>query len=679
MLKLIKLRSLTGILAVLCVVVIAAAACGGKEEPAAGGADKGKAAGKAQGKTAKSDKGAKPEGAEGVAASAGAPASVKVLQLMPESAAIAAAVPSAQFYIDKGIDLAKRLAPEGVDIDMMVQDTVAGMAEDAGVSDAESFADIATAKGIDLDGPMAFFMEVDTLAAKLDEAAAKLEEQASVGGTTAPTETEQQQGGSGTSSSGSTADAEKAQQELMMKQAEQVQQLMAEVGAPGIVGVMTCVDVDKAETTLKEILASEGSPLAGAEPEEIKAGDVTIHCYDTELFSYFVSDNLIAGGNSVNLLMETAARLGEPADIKYGTNACPATNPDEIVELVHLDKIMPMAESLIPVMQAMSPTPANAAILEAQSKMMEQAMAAYSGTDPAVATFAWEENKMEFLSRLDIEEHAALKAMTGPAEPLRLAPLLPEETQLFFAMRFNEEMKTHLQTNVLGALPSSVVPQQVSAMGPQLLSMIEDEVVVGVPGMAGIIPKLVVLMGLSNCRQTQDLLSLFMPMTEVEVYNDVSIKTANIPMPIVLNFAFIPDEPAAEGQPSPGLMLISTHADILKGIIDLYKAGETSGLFETLEPPIDVTTPKYSCFVMQTSLISQILPQVQAMASQVPPEAMMVVEGITDIIRELRMEQELVDGWLKGRLTILLSPEDAAPQAEPATGAATGDKPAAKK
>ncbi|HOZ47774.1 MAG TPA: hypothetical protein PLO37_21990 [Candidatus Hydrogenedentes bacterium] len=569
------------------------------------------------------------------------PVTLDVLGLMPDNAMVTMGVPSANSLVDKAIAFAKRVAPADVDIEAIVADSIAGMAEDAGVAEAQSLGEIGKAKGFDLDAPMAFFVDLSPMEAKLAEAAAILapEEPAPAPAPGAA------QGGSAEAEAGAApvpapADAEQE----AVDQADQVNAILADMGLPAMAGVVTCTDVALAEKTLQEILGSEGSPLAGVEPTDVDAGGVIIKSYN-DSFCYFVAETWLVAGNSMELVKGAAAHLSAPASFRYGTKVCPASAPDEIVELIRMDKLMPFVEDLMPVMMAMDPS--SAPMIQAQMALMGGMTDAYSGTDPAVATLVMDDDKIEFLTRIDMAAHPKLMEVTGDAAPLRLATLLPETTELFLSIRFNEQMKASIQnqSQTMSSLPSDAVPQQVSVMLPQVMQMIGDELAFGLTGIEGLVPKGVVALSMGDPENTKPLLQMLVPMAPGETYNGIDIMSVAVPLPVALSIAFPQD-----------LVLVSNDLEAMKGMLDLIQSGGSSTLFQALDPPIDATVPRYSALVLKTDMIAQVAPQVGMLAGGLPPEATMAVDALTKLVREVRASQELVEGWQRSCFTVYLNP-----------------------
>jgi hypothetical protein len=304
--------------------------------------------------------------------------------------------------------------------------------------------------------------------------------------------------------------------------------------------------------------------------------------------------------------------------------------------------------------------------------MMTSSMDAYSGADPAVATLSMDDQKIDFVTRIDTSTHPNVLKSSGAAMPLRLATLLPDSTELFMTMRFNPELKTAIQTQWMTALPPDVVPPNVAPMMQQAMTMIGDELTIALTGMEGLIPKAVIMMGMADPVNTKALLQMLIPMQPGEQHNGVDIMSMAVPLPVSLSIAFPGD-----------IMMVSTDVTAMKGIIDLIQAGQKSTLFGAMQPAMDDALPRYSALVLKTGMIGQVVQQVAPLAGGLPPEASMVLDAFTSIVRELRMTQEMNGTWMDSKFSIYLNdaaaapaPAAAAPAAAPAVEAAPAAAPA---
>lgn len=549
-----------------------------------------------------------------------APVTLDVLKLMPESAMVSLALPPITGMHDKGVALAKRIVPEGIDVEAEIAKAVAGMAEDADVPDAKSIADIMRAKGLNPEAPIAVFADFTESAASAKAAMEELKEATAPGG------------------------EQKPDAEALAGQAKDMREVVSEMSVPAMAGVIGCIDAELVENTLKEILSSEDSPVDASKLEDIEAQGVTIHCYDPEKFAYFVSGDKLVLGNSVPLLKQTAARLEAPAVIRYGSVECPASVADEAVILVRADKFMPLLTDLMPVWLAMNP--ATAGYANMQMEAMEEMVAAFTGEDPLVMTLAVTDDKIELLTRIDYDKHPALAEYTGEAKPLRLAPLLPAGTLTMLSVQFNETTRERMKKTWMSAVPPEVQEtagfQQAKETIEKILAILGDEVTIAIAPAVGL-PQVFVMAGLADAAVAKDYIEQVAPITPGETYEDVEIGTLALPIPMALSLAFSGDT-----------AILATDVEALKGIIDNLKAGTASDLFKSLDPPLDPAIPRHSAFFVSSRLITDVVVPLSALAGGIPAEAQTYVNTVTGVLKELRALKEQKGNWAEGSLTLYL-------------------------
>lgn len=560
------------------------------------------------------------------------PAAMEALQLMPESAAVAIAIPPLNGLIRKSEALALRVAPPEADVAGNIARALEDLARQLAVpGEPKTFGEIAAAKGIDFDAPMALFVDAAASTARLQKATEAMKAAAASASPAA---------------GGEAAAPETAPQAVAtFDSAAQAEKLFQSLWPPSAVGVLGCKDAAIAESSLKEFLASPGSPFIGTTPQTIDADGIAIQCYDPEKFAYFFSGKWLVVGTSVDFLKSVIPQLKKPAEFRYGTVECPPASADECVEILYMNKLAPFAKTVLDAWSACEPQAA------ALAKNYTAVLDAYQGSDPAVCTLAMRDDKIEFLSRLDMKAYPALKAYTGEASPLRLATLLPESSLLFLSMRLTPEVKAQMQQNIAGAMPGMVIPPMVAGMAPMVMQMLGDEVTIGLAGVQGIMPNVVLLAGLSNPDDTKQKLSAFMQnsTTPPENYNGVELKTVLIPgaMPIPVTVAFAQD-----------VLLAGTDAATLKTIIDLLASKGTSPLFGSFNPPIDAAVPRFSALAIKLDALGAVVKQlVPLMGGEAPVQQITAgIDRATGAVRDVRMSQEMVDGWQRGLVTISLNP-----------------------
>ncbi len=538
------------------------------------------------------------------------PVTLDILQLMPESTSVASAMPGISGIHDRFLGFVSMFLPDEAMLKEIIRASATELANEMGIESAEDYMDIVSALGIDPASPMAFFVDFDRTAQGLERAAGLI-------GTT-------QHFGA------SPEAAEKA-----AVREREIDLALEEIKIPAFAVLVHCSKPGIAETVLKE--AVNEITEESLEPTAIEFNGVSINTYGSQTFSYFFSDNLLVMGNALSYVKAVASRLDDPARIRYGTQECPADEPDEFVKLVYMDKVMPMIGGFINLMPLLTPPEAQEQMAAMQSQFAANTAELEWGSDPMVATFSWTDEKLTFKTRIDYDAHPKIAEFAGPASPLRLAPMLPETTLAFISMGFNDQVKAILEESILDLVPPEMmIGTQLSQTVGRVIELLGDELTLGVTGMKEGMPSAMVMVGITSAEETQELLSNYVALTEVESHNDVSIKVLPLPVPMPLYSAFL-----------EGVMVVGSDLDDLKAAIDLAKSGGASGLFDSLDPPLDKGTARYSTMLIRVDRILEISPP-----WPVPPEAQMVIDKVKSALREVRTSQGMVGNWQQSELTI---------------------------
>lgn len=513
-----------------------------------------------------------------------------VLQYIPDSAQLAIALPPVNGTVDKVVPLAKRIMPPDVDVDKELENIIRDLAMDAEVPDAKTLGEIAAAKGVDLDGPIAVFADFNESFKK-------------VGDKTAFT--------------------------------------MDDLEPPAIAAVLCLKDAAKAEATLKELI-SLNPDLSGNVGDPITAGDITIHVHD--VYGYFVVGNKMTLG-TLDLVKQVADRFAKPATLRYGSAECPATVPDEAAFLMRGKQFVSLLKRALPALDMLSDQAYAEPMVLGQIKSLEEMLG--DSDDPVVATIGLSKDRLEISSRLDTVAHPNAIPFSGAAAPLRYAQKLPEDTVAMWAFRLTPEFKKQITDVYLKSLPDEMTknPQfaQGLSIGNQLLTMLGEELTLGISGAKDAFPVLSLMIGLANPEPTKGLLQMLVPMQSMEKHNEVDINQIQAPIPIPISMAFAGD-----------MVLISNDAEKMKGIIDLVLEDRTTGVLAAMNPPIPADTHRYSMFVLNSSLFSDVLLPLNAMLNFLPSEAQPIMEKVSEVMREIRFMSEMDGQWMSTKLSVLL-------------------------
>jgi hypothetical protein len=505
------------------------------------------------------------------------------------------------------------------------------MAGDAGVPDATSLTAIAEAKGLDAGAPAAAFVDVSRAAASAQKAFAAMEQAAPPA--TAPAETPAEVPAEG---------APPVPAVPAGPTPEQMSTVIEQIEWPEGVVVLPVADPAKAEQTLKDMIAQEGSSISPDSLTDIDADGITIHFSEAGQAGYFLNENKLVIGNSLRMLQETAARFKTPATTRYGTAGMEATAPDEAVILTYMGRLMPMLETLMPALLALNPQMAPMASM--QMKNFETYAKAFAPNEAAVTTLTWTDQMVQLASRMDESANPGLKEAIGENKPLRLAPLLPETTLLIVSQRINDKMKEQFkQGSEAGAAGGDPQAQQIMATVGQVVAMVGDELALGVANSGAGFPHLVLMAGLSKPQEAKDFIQTLAPMTPSETHNNVEVSLLTVPAPLPFYIAFPADT-----------MIVSNDADKIKQGIDMLQSGAASPLLASMSPAVDTTLPRSSLISIDTRLISDVVMPLAGMFGAMPAEYQEPANKLVEVLRELRIESVEDKNILKSSLTLYL-------------------------
>jgi hypothetical protein len=569
-----------------------------------------------------------PAKAAAAAVDPNAPATVHALALMPASAHAAVAYPPIKGLVERIIAVAKRIVPAD-EVDREVARIVDEIAMGAEVYDAKSLDDVAAAKGLDINAPVAVFGDFSPFFESV-----QVEIKAA----------------------GDAATPEEIQQRV-------------EAGSkpPLWAAVLGVADKAKVESALQDDLVARIPELYGEDEKKEEIGGATVVSYGD--YAYFITDKQVVLGNTA-LVKAAAERLNAPATFVYGTPACPAYAKDEIVALVYGKRIFETAKGILP---EIAKGQQYAAALQAQLMTFEKIFD-NAPDEPMVITLTAEDNDLQLAIRQDTAQQPGWVEAIGTAKPFRLAQLLPEHTKAFISYRFTDEFKKMFKENIQPAIMESMKANPEAAQAASYVNtamdILGDELTIGITGVKDDFPEAYVMVALNNPEMSKGLFQMLIPSMPVETYkgpegstaaaasaeseagspSDIGSEGVDIfgiaaPIPIPLSIAY------------PGnVVLVSNNVDGMKAIIDLMRAKKSSNLFSTLDPKIPSDTPMYAGALVNTQLLEDIKP-VLALAGRDASQAQPILDRITENVREVRLFSEMQGTWAHAILHAYLKPK----------------------
>ncbi len=553
------------------------------------------------------------------------PITADVLKYTPANAQLAIALPPLNGTIAKAIPFAKRVAPPAVDIDALVQQAIATLASDLEAADAKTFADIALSKGLSLDAPIAVFADVSGTANSAIAAAEKAK---------AVVEKAKADAAAAATPPAPAADGTAAPAPATPAPAPEPPHIdFNDIDYPSVAGILGLSDAAKAEAALKALVADKPELKEG---EPVIVGEVKINNYGP--VGYFIAGDKLALG-SMDLLKGIAERVAAPLALRYGGADCPATTPDEAAMLLYGERLLPLIEKALPLADLTGPA---GAMLAGQTEMIKGLLSSQGGEDPLVTTVAWTKDMFEVKTRMDTGTHPGVLAYTGQAAPMKHAQLLPEGTAALLNFRLTPEWKKQMGEYMKGLPKDDVQVAQVASFAPQILTLLGEEITLGISGVKDDAPALFVMVGLANPENTKAFLQMIIPSAQAEVYKETPINNIEgVPTPIPLSITYVGD-----------MMLLTNNVDKMKAVIDLVKDNKTTSMMTGLVPPLDPATPFYSALLVNASLWTDVVAPLNNILNFMPAEAKPIADQVTSIVREIRMMSEMDGTWQSSHLTI---------------------------
>lgn len=516
------------------------------------------------------------------------PVTLAALKYMPAQTHLALAIPPASGIVAKVLELDKRLS--AVNIAEELESLIYDLAAELGEYDAETLDDLMLAKGLDPQAPIALFVDANPAFARVQ--------------------------GEG-------------------------QINLSDLDMPGLALVAGVSDAAKATATLEEIT------MMASASETVEAGGVTINSVSIngDDYGYFMNDKSLVLGH-LNMVKAAAERVATPAAIRYGTAECPADSKDEAVLLLYGGRAIPLIKKILPAI----PVEANMRpLLDSQILNLEQMLSGEDADDPVVFNLAWTPEKLELKSRMDTAKHPAVLTISGQATSLQYPQKLPENTVALLSLLLTPEYKKQITDVYLKALPAEMTQNPGSAqalsMANQVLTMLGQEICLGLSGAEEDLPGVFLMVQLSNPDATKGLLQMLVPTMPGEKHRDIDIATIAAPIPVALSVAYPGD-----------MMLLATDEEQMKGIIDRVLDGSTSNLFASLKPPVDPSVPRYTALFVDESLYSGVVQPISMLTGGLPGEVGPIMDQIFSVAGGLRLVNEMDGSWYVSKVTLLMKP-----------------------
>ncbi|MBP9003252.1 MAG: hypothetical protein KBH78_06520 [Candidatus Hydrogenedentes bacterium] len=374
--------------------------------------------------------------------------------------------------------------------------------------------------------------------------------------------------------------------------------------------------------------------------------------------AYCLTDQWAVVGNSDKLVKETVARFKAPRQTRYGSEACPAFDANEVTLQFFMGRAFSFFRDLAEV--AVANQPSLKPLIEAQLKDAEAMFPAGDADDPALYTFSLTGERLELRGRVDTAAHKGLLEQMGVPQAMDLARKLPENTGMLFALSVTQNFKQQLSNSVKQAasnLPPDArdrdkkVAQQASTYVDQAMGALGSQFAGGIAGVtANGLPAIYILLESNNPILPQLLMGLAGVTMVEDLGEGVQIQKVNRPLPLGLE---------VYGTMVNKAFLVSTDLDGLKALVDRVKNNATTQVFEKFEPPVDPDTPRFLLIAIKPQLyLDTVMPMLKQL---LPPSTTLdiandVMIEVARLVRDLRFLAEMNGTWFENRVVLNLNP-----------------------
>lgn len=530
----------------------------------------------------------------------GRPDTVAVLRFMPESAAIAVAIPSIESVNADLESFLIRGAPDHINMEAEIKVVVRQLARNAEAFDAQTVEDIALAKGIDPGAPLGVFLLAEDKGLDSDTAALP-PFPGTDRGAFSP-----MPGAMDPFVAPLLAFSSRFAVVLPIINRQDAEQLVSDWGGGG---TMNSNDVPDLRTTI--FTRADGS------------------------FAYFFTRLWLVAGTAPALVNEIAGRMTAPVVIRYGTEECPADANDEIVQLIRLDRLAASYQG-----RGESAGPAW------YSPLVGPLAAAYTGNDPLVVTWRFDEDNLTVRSRLDYRRHPQALELAGQPRPLALPRRFPASTLAFFSFSIGDEYKTKLKSALTGPEQSQSALAPVAPSLTKLIDAMGNEIAMAVAGMEGGSPKLALLAQFNDGDAARAALNeMGILALKDQTYNNTDLYAFFFPMPLMDQIRY-----AIPGN----TFVVATNLDLLKTLVDMALSERNSGLMDALEPPLDESAPRRHLLVARKEFFTDAFVPLLASTGMISADQREIVAHTFDKLRDARLTTEVHNNWMDNRLVVQL-------------------------
>jgi hypothetical protein len=370
------------------------------------------------------------------------------------------------------------------------------------------------------------------------------------------------------------------------------------------------------------------------EKHEVEHSGIRITVYDPEYCAYFLHDDLFFVSNDLGWLTQVADRVQAPGPLPEVLAGAPATN-QQLVFFLRTDQAQPLMQALATA--AAEPGEAGP-MAQMQASVWEQSKELYAGVDPVVGILTWDESRIALDMRINLDQHPAIREVTGAGSPMRLASALPATTLAMASLKLNPEAKAAVRKYWIDAMPPAVFGDPVmlqSMMGAnQALEVIDDEITVGVTGVAEGMPTGLVMVALTDPDQMIPMVNMLLILSGGQPLKmpdaPGAIEEVTVADAVLLYYTLLDKT-----------LLVGNRRDDVASAVANLQTPTASGYFESLSPPMDPELPRYLTVSVKPEALQRAMD-----AQDEATEENEMLRRSAEVVKEVRMTQEVDGPWL---------------------------------
>ncbi len=404
---------------------------------------------------------------------------------------------------------------------------------------------------------------------------------------------------------------------------------------PAMLAMFGVTNPETAEAAVREVLLRNARPVQA----DNRRSDIESNLrWMGDDLAYCARGSWLYITNSEALFKATVAKQAEPNDMRYGTNACPATTPDDIVLLTRLDRVtasMPDLLAMLSYAGRMATFLNWAQPTGETQRRFRDFYAPKTGADPLITTLSINHERVEVTSRLDLAAHPGFARPPANRPRSGLSKLIAPGNLLSAYIDWGDSLVAAAD-NCLPLIPIEIRDYYMGSLRRVLEQFASGEAAVGIH--SGTPPVIQLFAAVANPVEAASLLRQYL---ETASITGLDREVWRLPLGTLDLYCTL------EG----GVLVAVNVKDQLPALCDAVRTGGSAPFYANLNPPI---MPDESLFVFSLNTLPTA-PIVSAMSAFGIQSDAAIAQWFTPV-REIRAGKTIERQWQTQFLTFYLNP-----------------------